>query len=457
MIAFTLAELAQRLDGRLTGVAAAPVTAVSTDSRTLQPGELFVALVGAHFDGHDYLDMAAERGACAALVSRAVAHRLPRLQVADTLQALGRLAAVWRDRAPARVVAVTGSNGKTTLKEMIAAVLGRGGEVLATRGNLNNEIGLPLTLTRLQDQRYAVVELGANHAGEIEYLARLARPDVAVLNNAGRAHLEGFGSLEGVARAKAEILLGLSPDGVFVYNADDRFAPLWRELAAGRHTCSFGVAHPADVGSPPEEIMLSWSAEGFRQRFPVITPAGVFEVELQLPGEHNRMNALAAIAASLRAGAAPADIRAGLAAVAPVAGRLCPVRGRRGLRLIDDSYNANPDSVAAAVRVLVATPGRRNLVLGDLAELGADAEALHAAVGRSARAAGIDRLYTCGSLSAAASAAFGAGARHCADQAALLDLLDQALDGDDTVLVKGSRAARMERVVTALCAEVTPC
>ncbi|MFM1891174.1 MAG: UDP-N-acetylmuramoyl-tripeptide--D-alanyl-D-alanine ligase, partial [Pseudomonadota bacterium] len=423
----------------------------------LQPGDLFVALIGAHFDGHDYLDVAAQRGACAALVSREQLHRLPQLVVDDTLQALGRLALLWREHARARVIAVTGSNGKTTLKEMIAAVLRHLGEVLATRGNLNNDIGLPLTLTRLQDEDYAVLELGANHAGEIDYLSRIARPDVAVLNNAGRAHLEGFGSLEGVARAKAEILHGLDPDGVFVYNADDRFAPLWRELAAGQATRSFGVQRPADVSSPPDAGELVWRDAGFGYRFPVRTPAGDVDLELRLAGGHNRMNALAATAASLSAGATLDAVAAGLAEIAPVRGRLCPLPGRDGMRLVDDSYNANPDSVAAAIAVLAAAPGRRNLVLGDLAELGGDAAALHAEIGRAARAAGLERLYTCGELSAAASAAFGSGARHCPAQAELVDVLAAELDAEDTVLVKGSRAAHMERVVEALSAETAPC
>ena len=456
MIAFRLSELAPRLGARHLG-ADAEIGAVSTDTRSLQPGDLFVALVGERFDGHDYLDIARQKGASAALVSRPLDMSLPRLEVADTRCALGVLARSWRERSPARVVAITGSNGKTTVKELTAAVLGRGGEVMATRGNLNNDIGLPLTLTRLQEQRYAVVELGANHPGEIDYLTRIACPDVAVLNNAGRAHLEGFGSLDGVARAKAEILNGLSPDGVFVFNADDRYAPLWRSLAAGRHTSLFGMDRPADISSDADGAWLVWDAHGFRQRFAVRTPAGELEVELQLAGRHNRMNALAATAAALSAGADLDAVRDGLAAVAPVRGRLCPVPGRDGLRLVDDSYNANPDSVAAAIEVLSSAPGRRALVLGDLAELGAGAESLHTEVGRRARAAGVDRLYTCGRLSAAASGAFGAGACHFDEQAALVAALEDELRAGDTVLVKGSRSAGMERVVAALATEAATC
>ena len=249
MIRMTLSHVAAALDGRLLGGDAA-FQAVSTDSRHLAPGELFVALTGPHFDGNDFVGQAAVHGAVAAVVSRPVDVAMPCLLVADTRVALGRLAALWRAACPAQVVAVTGSNGKTTLKEMIAAILRERGPVLSTTGNLNNDIGVPLTLLRLQDERYAVIEMGANHLGEIRYLSGLARPDVAVLNNAGRAHLEGFGSPENVARAKAEIIAGLEPHGTFVYNADSPWAPLWRDLAAGRNCLSFGLEAAADVTSP---------------------------------------------------------------------------------------------------------------------------------------------------------------------------------------------------------------
>jgi UDP-N-acetylmuramoyl-tripeptide--D-alanyl-D-alanine ligase len=430
---------------------------VSTDTRTLVADELFVALKGPNYDGHDYLGMAADRGAAAALVEAQDSYPLAVVEVEDTRLALGRLAKAWRLRCPARVIGITGSNGKTTLKEMIAAILARRGEVLATRGNLNNDIGVPLTLCRLRDEPFAVIEMGANHAGEIDYLTQLAAPDIAVLNNAGRAHLEGFGSLEGVARAKAEIINGLGPEGTFVLNADDRFAGLWRELAHGVSQCSFGVSAPADVSSPADSYRVVWTAGRFEARFEVCCEQGETEIGLQLAGEHNRMNALAAIAASLLAGATLDDAAAGLATLAPVPGRLRPVAGLNGARLIDDSYNANPESVIAALRVLAAAPGRRTLVLGDLAELGPDAAALHRQLGDSVNAAGIERLMTVGRLSAGAGEVFDGEHRHFSGRQSLIDVLGAELDADDTILVKGSRAARLDEVVEALRVREVAC
>ncbi len=444
-----LAELADLVDGRLRGSDCA-FDGVSTDTRTLQRGDLFVALHGPNFDGHDYVAVAAANGAAGALVARDIATPLPHVRVDDTLRALGRMARAWRERCPARVVAITGSNGKTTLKEMTAAILGRRGAVLATRGNLNNHIGVPLTLARLRDEPYAVIEMGANHAGEIDYLTRVARPDVAVLNNAGRAHLEGFGSIEGVARAKAEIINGLSADGVFVFNADDAFAGLWRELGARLHRRTFGVREAADVSSPADAYEVVWHDDRFAARFPVRCADGEIEVALQLAGEHNRMNALAATAAALAAGATLDDAQAGLATLLPVPGRLCPLAGVNGARLIDDSYNANPDSVIAALRVLASAPGRRTLVLGDLAELGADAAALHAQLGERAAEQGIERLLSVGELSAHAGRAFAAEHRHFASRDQLVDFLHGALSAEDSVLIKGSRAAGMDDVVRRL-------
>jgi UDP-N-acetylmuramoyl-tripeptide--D-alanyl-D-alanine ligase len=314
MIRFSLTHAAALLGGHYDGPDG-EFAAVGSDSRTLLPGSLFVALPGARFDGHDHLAQAAERGALAALVSRPVASPLPQLRVDDTRLALGRLAAAWlaagRAARPTQVVAVTGSNGKTTVKEMLAAILAQRGPVLATRGNLNNDIGMPLTLLRLQEESFVVAEMGANHAGEIGYLSRLASPDVAVLNNAGRAHLEGFGSLEGVAMAKGEIVDGLGADGLFVFDAASPWAALWRERAAGRRILSFGVDERADLYSPAEEFRLDWRDDGFVSRFPVRGPMGGFEVELALAGVHNRQNALAATAAALGLGLTPEEIRRG--------------------------------------------------------------------------------------------------------------------------------------------------
>jgi UDP-N-acetylmuramoyl-tripeptide--D-alanyl-D-alanine ligase len=412
---------------------------------------LFVALQGPRFDGHDCLRQAQQQGAVAALVSHRCDAPLPQLVVADTRLALGQLAALWRDQGRATVVAVTGSNGKTTVKEMLAAILGETAPVLATRGNLNNDIGLPLTLLRLQDEPWAVVELGASGPGEIDYLTRIARPDVALLNNAGPAHLEGFGDIEGVARAKAEIIHGLAADGCFVFNADYAWAGLWRELAAGRRMRSFAVSRPADVTSPAAALSVQWQGDGFISRFPVVTPQGEMEVELSLAGEHNRMNALAAITVALELGIDLAQIRRGLAALKPVTGRLQPLSGSGGIHLIDDSYNANPDSVQAAIQVLAAAPGRRLLVLGELAELGPGREAFLHALGEQARAAGIDRLYALNGAGVAADG-FGPGGERAANLKQLLQRLHETLQPGDRVLVKGSRSAGMERVVQALAA-----
>lgn len=451
MIGFRLSEAAELLGGKLHGDDAW-FASVSTDTRTLGEGELFVAIPGERFDGHDFLEVAAQCGAAGALVERP-SEALACVEVDKVLPGLGRLAAAWRDKSPAKVVGVTGSNGKTTLKEMTAAILAQRGSVLATRGNLNNDIGMPLTLTRLQQEQFAVIEMGANHAGEIDYLTRICRPDVAVLNNAGRAHLEGFGSLEGVARAKAEILNGLGEAGVFVFNADDRFAPLWRELAADRQSLGFGVQQAADISSPAGSYRIEWLQSGFNAVFEVQTPKAQFEVSLQLAGEHNRMNALAAIAACHVLGIDSVDMQRGLAGLQPVAGRLCPLQGLNAARLIDDTYNANPDSVIAALQVLHAAPGRRTLVLGDLGELGPEQQKLHAELGEQATRIGIDRLLTCGELSEQASARFAGESRHFASQQALIDYLGSDLGEEDSVLMKGSRTSAMENVVKALRGE----
>ena len=456
MITFQLSEVAELLQGQLHGKEAR-FSAVSTDTRNLGPGELFVAIQGPNFDGHDFLSVAAQQGAVGALVQRKVDTVLPLIQVDDSLRALGELGAAWRKKATAFVIGITGSNGKTTLKEMCAAILSQEGSVLATRGNLNNHIGMPLTLMRLQQEQFAVIEMGANHAGEIRYLTNISRPDVAVLNNAGRAHLEGFGSLEGVARAKAEIIEGLDQDGTFVFNADDRFADLWRELAAGRKQRTFGVQQAADVSSVPESYRIEWGEHGFVAVFDVDAAGQEFQVKLHLAGEHNRMNALAAIAACQLAGARVSQMQAGLASLQPVAGRLAPVSGRGGARLIDDSYNANPDSVIAALKVLGAAPGRRTLVLGDLSELGADQDQMHAELGRHASQAGIERLVSCGQLSRAASDSFEGESLHFDSQDALIEQLGSELTAEDSVLIKGSRTSAMDRVVKSWSAEGDRC
>ncbi|WP_127477879.1 UDP-N-acetylmuramoyl-tripeptide--D-alanyl-D-alanine ligase [Sulfurivermis fontis] len=417
---------------------------VSTDTRTLISGALFIALRGPRFDGHDYVAEAAARGAVAVLVEHAVDSPLPQLVVRDTRLALGRLAAAWRLHCNTPLVAITGSNGKTTVKEMCRAIFAHTGKVLATEGNLNNDIGVPLTLLRLTPQhRYAVVEMGANHAGEIAYLSDLAQPDAAVITNAGPAHLEGFGSVEGVARAKGEIYRGLRENGVAVINADDAYADLWRSMAGTHRQLCFGMA--------PEAIVTArWQAEGCGSRLWLQTPAGEAELLLPVPGRHNVMNALAATALALALEVDLAAIRRGLEGMQGVAGRLARRTAFNGAQLIDDSYNANPASMRAAIDVLAACAAPRILVVGDMGELGEGAAQLHREIGAYARAAGIDALYAVGPLSAATAAGFGAGARHFDESAALATALHQVLTADMTVLIKGSRSARMERVVEAL-------
>ncbi|MET0102003.1 MAG: UDP-N-acetylmuramoyl-tripeptide--D-alanyl-D-alanine ligase [Sedimenticola sp.] len=453
MISFTTTAVAEQLGGRHLGPEVR-FSSVSTDTRSIRDGDFFVALQGPNFDAHDFLGKASEAGAGAAMVSRESEIAISQVVVPDTRIGLGRLAALWRQASGAPLVAVTGSNGKTTVKEMIAAILEQAGSVLSTQGNLNNDIGLPLTLMRLQEHDYAVVEMGANHAGEIGYLSDIARPDVAVLNNAGRAHLEGFGSLEGVARAKAEIVSGLGDEGRFVFNADDDWAPLWGELGAGHALCTFGVRNEADVFSPEESWQIHWSETGFSSRFRVVTPEGEVEIELALAGDHNRMNALAAIAAAQLMGATLEQIRAGLASLAPVKGRLQPLVGRNRIGLIDDSYNANPDSVSAAINVLSGAPGRRYLVLGELAEMGEAGHSFYRELGEHAREAGIEHLYVMGDASAAADA-FGDGSRHFASHEDLAEELLKYAQPGDRVLVKGSRKAAMEKVINVLTEEGT--
>lgn len=418
---------------------------VETDTRCLQPGCLFVALKGARHDGHDFITEATARGAAAVMADRA--HPAPQgaaLIVDDTRIALGRLAAWHRTRVSARLIAVTGSNGKTTVKEMTASILRAyvgDAAALATEGNLNNDIGVPLTLLRLgHEHRYGVIEMGMNHAGEIAYLTQLTRPDVALVNNAQRAHLEGLGTLEAVARAKGEIYAGLGEAGVALVNGDDPHAALWLGMNRGRRVLRFGLGPDADV-----------RAEGFTDtegmRLTLSTPTGRIETRIAVLGLHNLRNAAAAAAAAIALEAPGEAIAQGLAAYRGVEGRLQPHPCILGARLIDDSYNANPDSVAAAIEVLAAMPGHRLLVLGDMGELGPDAAELHREIGRRAKIAGIDRLLALGELSIHAVQGFGHGAMHFERIEELLAEVENALAPEVTVLVKGSRFMHMERVV----------
>lgn len=451
---WTLGESAQSIGGGLFGDDVS-YNSVTTDSRGNCRGRLFVALRGERFDGHDYVAKALENGAAGALVDHAVEAAIPQIIVDDTRLGLGRLAAAWRNRIEARVIAITGSNGKTTVKEMTAAVLSVAGKTRATQGNLNNDIGMPLTLLAARDERFLILEMGANHHGEIGYLTDLARPDVALITNAGRAHLEGFGSVEGVAHAKGEIARGLPPNGTFVVMADVPWTPLWRQLADGRPMLTFGTGPEADVKADEEAVTQTWDEHGFRSRFTAFIRGAAVEIALPLAGSHNVRNALAAIAGTTALGIDPNTIRTGLEHMVPAQRRLQPRRTAIGTRLIDDSYNANPDSLAAAVSLLTALEpgpdGRHLLVLGDFGELGADTAEVHREMGVGARSAGVDALYAVGPLCAHTVAGFGDGGRHFHDQQALVEAILAEHAPADLILVKGSRASSMDRVADALC------
>ncbi len=418
---------------------------VSTDTRTLRTGELFVALQGPNFDGRDYVSQASEKGAAAAVVPSVVDDSIAQITVGDTRLALGQLAAAWRRDQSAVVVGITGSNGKTTLKELTAACLAQAASTIATEGNLNNEIGMPLMLTRIDEtHRYAVLEMGANHAGEIAYLTSLAEPDVVVITNAGAAHLEGFGSVAGVADAKGEILRGTSRPGVAILNADDEYFEHWAEMAGDIDVMSFGIDTLADVRA--NDIV----SDGGGSSFELKLPDAQLQVRLSIPGRHNVRNACAAAAVATTLGVAPEQIQAAFESVKPVAGRLQSRRGLNGSTLYDDSYNANPLSVAAAAEFLAGLKGQSWLVLGDMGELGDSAAILHKEVGAAAKAAGVDRLFATGELSRNTTEAFGDSASWFETINMLIDALRVSVTSDVNLLVKGSRFMRMERVVQAL-------
>ena len=440
----TLASAAQHMRGELHGDDR-NFAGISTDTRSIAAGELFFALQGPNFDGRDYVAAACDKGAAGAVVTKKTRDDIAQIEVHDTRLALGSFGAAWRDAHDVTVVGVTGSNGKTTLKEMIASCLSQRAPTLATHGNLNNDIGVPLMLARIDaSHRYAVIEMGANHAGEIAYLTGLANPDVVVLTNAGAAHLEGFGSLEGVAKAKGEILQNDRRPMAAVLNADDRFYDYWASLVSDVPHLSFGFADDADVRAGDIEPGASGT------RFTLHVGGKSLAVALPLAGVHNVRNACAA-AAVAHALDVPLDvIGKGLEAVSPVGGRLQAVHGVLGATLFDDSYNANPLSVVAAAEFLAALPGESRFVLGDMKELGDDAAELHREVGEAVRASGVDRLFAYGALASNTAQGFGGNAQWFASLDALVDALCEGLSPDVNVLVKGSRSMRMERVVDAL-------
>lgn len=418
---------------------------VSTDTRTLRAGELFFALQGPNFDGRDYLGTAKINGAAGAVVPSLVDEDISQIKVDDTRRALGRFGAAWRRDHDATVIGITGSNGKTTLKELVKACLAQQAPTLATHGNLNNDIGMPLMLARIEDQhQFAVFEMGANHSGEIAYLAELANPDVVVITNAAAAHLEGFGSVEGVARAKGEILQNAERPEIAILNADDAYFDYWASLVDDLRLISFGLGRSADVYADEIEAGIKQS------KFHLHLPGEDVAVCLPLAGVHNVRNACAAAAVAHALGIAADQIKIALEGVSPIGGRLQALRGINGATLFDDSYNANPLSVKAAAEFLSQLSGEGWLVLGDMKELGDDAAELHREVGEAAQKAGVDRLLALGDLSRFAVEGFGEHASWYGSIDALVEELSDALGDSVNVLVKGSRSMHMERVVDAL-------
>ena len=454
----SLAQIAQVTDGQLLNCpdAALMVKNISTDTRTVSAGALFLALQGERFDAHDFAAQAADKDAVAIVVSRPLPDvSLPQILVADTRIALGQIAAWVRNQLDLQIVAITGSCGKTTVKEMCAAILRQSAPVLATQGNLNNEIGVPQTLLRLTpDEHYAVVELGANHPGEIAWTTSLVKPDVAVINNVAAAHLAGFGSLRGVAVAKTEIFSGLSETGTAIINADSEFYDWWREILSVR-TLSFGIENPkADFRAENIEQNEAGIAS-----FMLICPLGRIAIQLPVPGLHNVSNALAAAAVTTSLGLSLEQVKSGLMTMVPVKGRFCVQKLSDSVTVIDDTYNASVQSVMAAIDTLSVMPGHRVLVFGDMGELGADAATLHRQIGEHAKAKKLDTVLTIGELSR--NTAEAASGQHFVNKESLYQALQQLMQQQRpvTILAKGARSARMEDVVAFVksCEEKTAC
>lgn len=452
MIKLSLTDIAKQLNGTLEGDDLI-ITHVSTDTRDIVAGSLFIALVGPNFNGHVFANEARQKGAVAIVASEPVDAHLPVIMVADTKAALGTLGAFVKERVAPKTVGITGSSGKTTVKEMVTAILQESGSVLSTQGNFNNDIGVPLTLLRLEEQHeYAVIEMGANHLGEIAYTTGLVKPDVATIVNAAASHLEGFGSLFGVARAKSEIFKGLAKDGTAILNYDSQFYDFWLGKLDNEFIYSFSLDTPAGAGADYTASQVGLAFNGCAH-FIMQTPMGEMNIELTIPGIHNVSNALLAAGLAINVGASLENVRDGLSKMQHVKGRLDVKQLSEQVRLLDDSYNANVASVTAAIKLLSSYQGRRVLVLGDMAELGDKAKHYHEEVGALAKNEGIDMLYTLGQLSQSASEVYGQAGQHFHDIDLLLEELYQELTplhDDITILVKGSRSSRMDRVVTAL-------
>lgn len=449
MITFSLADVVSALNAHLIGESV-HIVGCSTDSRSLQAGNLFIALRGAHFDGHQFITQAVQQGAAAVLVDQPLDCTVPQLVVADTLAALGALGRWWRAQLPLQhVVAITGSNGKTTVKEMVKAILSTQGPTLATQGNFNNDIGVPLTLFALNaTHRYAVIEMGASQLGDIARLTVLAQPTVATVTQCAPAHLAGFGSIEGVAKTKGEIFHGLHSAGVAVVNADDAYADFWQQLIttfnAQQTIYTFALTAPATFSASQVQLTASGS------HFHLHTPNGTITIQLPLLGRHNVLNAVNAAACAFACGCSLSAIQQGLAALSAVKGRLQPHAGLNQCTILDDTYNANPTSLNAALAVLADCPGPRWLVLGDMKELGEHSLAFHQQAGQLARNLGIERVWSLGPLAHATATSFGIGGLAFETQADLIHALRIELPHGASILVKGSRSMQMEHVIHAL-------
>ncbi len=440
-----LSQLAAIINGTLLG-SDTTFQGVSIDSRTLKPQELFAAIKGNQFDGHNFASAVQEKSAAAVLVERAMDVTIPQLLVPNVIKALGQFAAFHRQQFNIPVIAITGSCGKTTVKALTASILAQCGPVLFSESSFNNDIGLPLTLLKLKpEHQYAVIEMGTNHFGEIAYLTEITRPTVATITNAAAAHLEGLESIEGVSRAKGEIFQGLTQDGIAIINADDTYADYWDSLVSQHKTLHFGLAKGADISA--KNIRLD---EQGRPQFTLLTPQGEIDINLPLLGRHNVHNALTAAACALAVQAPLTAIQQGLNRAAAVSKRLNEYQGCAGARVIDDSYNANPLSVKAALEMLATAKGEKVLVLGDMKELGSNAEHYHRELGATAQRLGIEQLYAYGELSQLAAESFGAKAQHFSDQSLLISALKSILHPQMTILVKGSRSMHMEQVVAAI-------
>ena len=444
----TLSLLAQELGGELLGEDVM-FSNLSTDTRSLKRGDLYLALVGESFDGNNFIKEAERAGASSAVLSGQVTSKLPALKVTDTHAALAKIANMNRQRSTAKIIAVTGSQGKTTVKEMLNSILNNSADCLATEANFNNTIGVPLTLLNLEQRHeYAVIEMGANGAHEIAFSVAATEPDIALITNASPAHIEGFGSLQGIVTAKGEIIDGLKSDGVMVLNADDIYVDEWLARAAGKRTVRFSFENaPGDAQYFASRVVVRIDGSS---SFNLHAPQGEQELSIRLLGDHNVLNAVAASAVAMEAGASLADVEEGLAKVNPVSGRLSRLPGVGGCHLIDDSYNASPSSFFAAIDVLSNLSGQKILVMGDMKELGIDADSAHRSIGEYAADAKLDALWVTGKKSKLAIEAYAGKGRHFESKEKLIEALIDISNSDLTVLIKGSRATKMDEVVSAL-------